>query len=155
MTESGDKFDLAKRLRELSDERGLSFKHLSIKSGVPLKTIYGWSAGNRPRNLQDLQRVAECLGVSITELSFSSVRGEQASHAPSQASHWIAQWRQGAGLPAGEAARAAGIRIEDLLAYETQSDVPVSVFIRLIKIYRQDFHVVVEKIESLYKAMEV
>lgn len=155
MSESGDKFDLAKRLRELADEQGLSFKYLSVKSGVPLKTLYGWSAGNRPRNLQDLNKVAECLGVSIAELSFSSSAPKTHNGEAPEASRWIAQWREGAGLTPSEAAKAAGLRVDELLAYEGTRDVPVSLLVRLMKLYRQDVRHLFEKIESLYQRIEM
>ncbi|KYG63981.1 hypothetical protein AZI86_14320 [Bdellovibrio bacteriovorus] len=67
-----DDFILATRLKKLCIEKGISIKELSLETEVPLKTIYGWIAGSHPRNLRDVKKVAEALGVTIESLCFAS-----------------------------------------------------------------------------------
>ncbi|AHI06541.1 hypothetical protein BDW_10205 [Bdellovibrio bacteriovorus W] len=60
------------QLTKLLKLRGMSFKELSIKAGVSIKTLYRWSYGESPiKGLASIYRVAEVLGVTIEELAFS------------------------------------------------------------------------------------
>ncbi|WP_347359438.1 helix-turn-helix transcriptional regulator [Bdellovibrio sp.] len=71
---------LRSRLRPLMKARGINYKVLGEKSGIPVKTLYGWSAGNSPRHLADVYAVAKVLGVSLEELCFSSGMPEGNRH---------------------------------------------------------------------------
>lgn len=60
---------LAKILRKLLDDRGLSIAELSRKSNVPKSNINSWLQGASP-SLEQLDKVARFLGVSIESLAF-------------------------------------------------------------------------------------
>ncbi len=57
--------ELAKNLRHLLEARGYSVAKLSQLSGVPAKTIYHWTNGQKPRNVEQLISVCEALGTSV------------------------------------------------------------------------------------------
>lgn len=57
--------ELAKNLRRLLESRGLTVAKLSLMSGVPAKTIYHWTNGQKPRNVEQLLKVCEVLNVSV------------------------------------------------------------------------------------------
>lgn len=66
---------LHRQLMKLLKLRGMTYKELSIKSDVPIKTLYRWSYGEPPsRTLGSIYRVAEALGVSIEELVFDAMK---------------------------------------------------------------------------------
>ncbi|MEN0060046.1 MAG: helix-turn-helix transcriptional regulator [Bdellovibrio sp.] len=69
------------QLKRLLVEKGLSMKALSRATGVPSKTLYHWTTGQRPRNIVQVFGVARALGVSIETLVFGerSLKGEKRS----------------------------------------------------------------------------
>lgn len=60
---------LAEVLRKLLDERGISVQELARRSEVPKSNISTWLQGASP-SVEQLDRVARCLGVSIEYLAF-------------------------------------------------------------------------------------
>lgn len=150
MSEEDEKFALRNRLRKFMKEKGLSYKELSETSGVALKTIYGWTAGNRPRNLDDLKKVANTLGISIDSLSFDG-GVSTATDGPSEASLWLAQCRREQGLYPWDVAPLVGISAQDLILYETQKDIPFRVFLKLCRAYQKNEKEVVDMVASVFR----
>lgn len=60
---------LPKILREVLEEKNLSVTALARESGVPKTNIQGWLDGASP-NINQLDQVAQYLGVSIDYLAF-------------------------------------------------------------------------------------
>ncbi|MBX2986400.1 MAG: helix-turn-helix transcriptional regulator [Bdellovibrionaceae bacterium] len=60
--------NMGKNLKRLLAERGMSVVLLSKRAQVPAKTIYHWMGGQRPRNVEQIYRICQILGVSIEEL---------------------------------------------------------------------------------------
>lgn len=60
---------LAEVLRRLLDDRGISIQELARKSGVPKTNISTWLQGSSP-SIEQLDKVARCLGVSLEYLAF-------------------------------------------------------------------------------------
>lgn len=67
----------ANNLRRLLTDRKMSVAELSQKSGVPIKTIYHWLAGQQPRKMDHLFKICDLLDVSVEELY-----GRPRRHAP-------------------------------------------------------------------------
>ena len=56
------------RIREARKQAGLTQNQLAEKSGVATISIHQYEAGKRKPQIERLQRIADALGVSITEL---------------------------------------------------------------------------------------
>lgn len=61
---------LDKNLNSLMKERNVNFKELSDKTGIKLSTLRDWSLGTRPRNPEQLQRLADYFHVTVEYLLF-------------------------------------------------------------------------------------
>ena len=61
---------LAKILKELSEERGITISMLSKKTGVPQQTLHNWISGVEPKNLTQVKKVADFFEVSLDYLCF-------------------------------------------------------------------------------------
>lgn len=59
---------LQQTLAYLIQERNITIVALSKKSNVSRSTISGWLHGSRPRDLHELKRVSDALGVSFEML---------------------------------------------------------------------------------------
>ena len=57
-------------LEELMKEREITYKKLSLETGIPKTTLFTWSTGSIPRNLHDLRKVADFFDVEIHYLLF-------------------------------------------------------------------------------------
>jgi transcriptional regulator with XRE-family HTH domain len=62
--------NLRKQLKLYLARNGLSARQLARKSGVPNTTIGDWLAGRKPRNLDQVKRVADVLNTSIDHLVY-------------------------------------------------------------------------------------
>lgn len=61
-------------LKDVRKRKGMSWKTLSEKSGVPVSTIANWERGNIGKaRLSGVKRVADALGCGISEL----IEGEE------------------------------------------------------------------------------
>lgn len=58
----------ANNLRRLLTDRKMSVAALAQQSGVPIKTIYHWLAGQQPRKMDHLFKICDLLDVSVEEL---------------------------------------------------------------------------------------
>lgn len=58
----------AERLKEVMQEKNVSFAMLAEKTGMSVSAIYRLTNGNRGKNLEKLPRMARALGVSIDAL---------------------------------------------------------------------------------------
>ena len=61
---------LAKILKELCDERGITISMLSKKTGVPQQTLHNWNSGVEPKNFTQVKKVADFFEVSLDYLCF-------------------------------------------------------------------------------------
>jgi transcriptional regulator with XRE-family HTH domain len=61
---------LKENLKKLLDARGMKAAELARISGVAPSVISEWMSGRHPRNVLNLQKIAEHLGVSLGELCF-------------------------------------------------------------------------------------
>lgn len=62
--------NLKRQLQFYLDKREMSASQLSRKAGVPKQSISGWLAGSNPRDVRQVKRVADVLGVSLDNLMF-------------------------------------------------------------------------------------
>ena len=62
--------ELAKILKELCDERGITISTLSKRSTVPQQTLHNWLSGVEPKNLTQVKKVADFFEVSLDYLCF-------------------------------------------------------------------------------------
>ena len=58
----------AERLKEVMQEKNVSFAMLAEKTGMSVSAIYRLTNGNRGKNLEKLPKMARALGVSIDAL---------------------------------------------------------------------------------------
>jgi len=64
--------NLKKQLKTYFDHFDLSAAQVARKAGVPKQSLSGWMAGNTPRDLNQLRKVAEVLGTTVDDLLFGS-----------------------------------------------------------------------------------
>lgn len=62
--------ELKKRLKHKIESNGLSVSRLAKRTGVPNTTIANWLAGQSPKNIQQLKKVANHFDITIDELVF-------------------------------------------------------------------------------------
>ena len=62
--------NLKHQLKFFLDQRGFTASHLAKKANVPKQSISGWISGNNPRDVRQVKRVADVLGVSLDHLLF-------------------------------------------------------------------------------------
>ena len=64
---------LAQVLQKICRERELTLTRLSRETGVPLQTLHGWTSGRKAVQLDQLQKVARYLKISIHELTYGEL----------------------------------------------------------------------------------
>ena len=64
--------NLKNQLRLYLRDRGITASQLARKTSVPKQSISGWLAGNNPRDVRQVKRVAEVFGVSLDQLLFGN-----------------------------------------------------------------------------------
>lgn len=74
-------------LKHLMKEKKLTFKKLSLLSGVPESTIKTWSASVEPKSLSHARKVARALDVSVEYLVF----GESSIQVPTMSEQLTTQ----------------------------------------------------------------
>jgi len=62
--------DLKKHLRSLLKLRGITAAELARRASVPKQSISDWLGGSSPRDIKQVKKVADALGVSVDELCF-------------------------------------------------------------------------------------
>ncbi len=62
---------LKHNIQHYLDTSGLTASALARKANLPKTTIANWLAGVAPRDLVQLKKLADCIGVSIDTLTFS------------------------------------------------------------------------------------
>jgi len=63
--------NLKKQLRFYLELKEMTAAHLSKKSNVPKQSLSGWLSGNSPRDMNQVKRVADVLGVTVDNLMFA------------------------------------------------------------------------------------
>jgi len=61
---------LAKQLKDLLKQKDVTIAQLARATGISAKTIYQWLNGQKPRDLNQVKKVADYFGVSIDFLAF-------------------------------------------------------------------------------------
>lgn len=64
------RMNLKKQLRYYLDRTEMSATLLAKKSSIPKQSLAGWLAGSNPRDVRQVKRVADVLGVSLDHLLF-------------------------------------------------------------------------------------
>lgn len=59
--------DLLSRIKEISNQKGMSIKEVAIKAGIGENTIYRWKK-SKP-SISSLTKVAQALNVTVDELT--------------------------------------------------------------------------------------
>jgi transcriptional regulator with XRE-family HTH domain len=62
--------NLKKQLRFYLDQRGMSAAQLAKKAEVPKQSLSGWLGGSNPRDVRQIKRVADVLGITVDNLMF-------------------------------------------------------------------------------------
>lgn len=62
--------NLRKQLKLYLESNGLTTSQLARKSGVPNTTIADWLTGRKPRNLDQVKKVADAFNISIDHLVY-------------------------------------------------------------------------------------
>jgi transcriptional regulator with XRE-family HTH domain len=62
--------ELDKNLKNLMTAKNLKLAHLAKSVGIPKSTIHGWINGARPRDIIELNKVANFFGLNVHELCF-------------------------------------------------------------------------------------
>lgn len=64
--------NLKHQLASLLDHRGMTAAALSRKAGVPKQALSRWLAGQAPKDVSQLKKVADALGVTVDHLLFGA-----------------------------------------------------------------------------------
>ena len=62
--------NLKRQIKAYIDERGITAAQLARRCGISKQTMSLWLGGSAPRNLDDLKKLAECLGTTVDHLCF-------------------------------------------------------------------------------------
>ena len=71
---------LDKQIKRLLVKRGITFARLGRETGISPKTIYQWTNGQKPRNIEQVKKVANYFEVSMDQLVFGEVRHQPGMH---------------------------------------------------------------------------
>lgn len=63
---------LGSQIKTYCKDRGWTLTKLSKQSNVPIATLHGWANGRTRPDLQQLQKVAQALEVSLHTLAFGA-----------------------------------------------------------------------------------
>jgi len=140
---------LGNQMKRLMEQAGISIKTLSNLADVPVKTLYGWTAGNRPRDIMDVMRVAETLNVSLEELLFGRKTDGQSSpmkDCQQEIAKWLKTLRQRMRFSFKEVSHATNLPVDMLMAWEEKGDIPIAQLIALTAIYQVPSEVVAAKL---------
>ena len=66
------KMNLKNQLRHFLDEREMSASQLAKKAKIPKQSLSGWLSGSNPRDVRQVKKVADALGVSVDHLLFGN-----------------------------------------------------------------------------------
>jgi len=69
--------NLKKQLRHYLDTHDLSAAQLARKASVPKQSLSGWLAGSNPRDVRQVKKVADALGITLDNLMFGSGSDEE------------------------------------------------------------------------------
>jgi transcriptional regulator with XRE-family HTH domain len=66
------KMNLKNQLRHFLDVKEISASQLAKKAKVPKQSLGGWLSGSNPRDVRQVKRVADALGVTVDHLLFGN-----------------------------------------------------------------------------------
>ncbi len=61
---------LSKQLKKLLQQNGVSVTHLSKVTKVPSQTIFNWASGAKPRDFDQVKRIADHFNVTLDFLVY-------------------------------------------------------------------------------------
>ena len=64
--------ELARILKELCEERGITISTLSKRTTVPQQTLHNWISGVEPKSFTQVKKVAEFFNVTFDYLCFGT-----------------------------------------------------------------------------------
>jgi transcriptional regulator with XRE-family HTH domain len=64
--------NLKHQLRYYLELKEMSAAQLAKKAGVPKQSLSGWLSGSNPRDVRQIKRVADALGISVDNLIFGT-----------------------------------------------------------------------------------
>lgn len=65
--------EMEKNLKKILTKHKITLKSLSVEVGIPASTIHGWMNGVPPKNIHEVKKIADFLGVTIDVLCFGTV----------------------------------------------------------------------------------
>jgi len=65
--------EMEKNLKKIMTKNQITLKSLSTEVGIPASTIHGWLNGVPPKNIHEVKKIADFLGITIDVLCFGSV----------------------------------------------------------------------------------
>ena len=68
----GSAMNLKSQLRFYLDRMEMSATQLAKKASVPKQSLCGWLAGSNPRDVRQIKRVADVLGITLDHLIFGN-----------------------------------------------------------------------------------
>lgn len=74
-----EEMKLDKQLKDLLRQSDMNVAQLARASRVSAKTIYNWLAGQKPKDLDSVKRVADHFNISIDQLCYGNVSGSPIS----------------------------------------------------------------------------
>lgn len=66
-------FQLKKNLRSKLIENKIKIQYLADQTGISRKTLENWLEGQKPRDIEQVKKVADFFKISVDELCFSDV----------------------------------------------------------------------------------
>lgn len=70
---------LKKQLRFYLDANDMTAAQLARKAGIPKQSLSGWLSGSNPRDVKQVKKVADSLGVSLDNLMFGNGADEKSA----------------------------------------------------------------------------
>ena len=70
---------LAQQLKKLIQQNGTTVSNLSKSTKIPQQTIHNWVAGSKPRDLDQVKRVADHFNVSLDILVYGEEKIKKTS----------------------------------------------------------------------------
>jgi transcriptional regulator with XRE-family HTH domain len=66
--------NLTDNLKRLINEKSITMAQLSRATGIPPQTLNNWMAGQEPRGLDKLKKIADYFCITIDELCFKETQ---------------------------------------------------------------------------------
>ena len=64
---------LSQVLKANLDKKRIKITELSKATKIPVQTLHNWLAGQKPRDIEQVKKVADFFGISINKLCFDEI----------------------------------------------------------------------------------